>query len=162
MRLSTTDIYVLKALGYLGAQDRERFVGSEEISKGVGVNRTYLVRLLAALSGHGLVESKKGVGGGYRLPRPPQDIGLLEVMRAVDGPIAPLSCVSLNWPKACECQNQCNVRNKVWLQIRNAVIAVLSQATVADLATDFGNGLDYGLCLDHLLHPSDLITPREL
>ncbi|MDX2004217.1 MAG: Rrf2 family transcriptional regulator [Meiothermus sp.] len=157
MRLSNTDIYAFKALGYLGTQPPERFVGSEELSNATGVRRTYLVRILAALVGHGLVTSKKGAGGGYALPRAPHEINLRDVIRAVDGPIAPLSCVSLNWPKVCREERRCQARNAVWVRVRDAVLATLSAVSVADLAEDFRQGVDYTECLDHLLHSSELL-----
>jgi Rrf2 family transcriptional regulator, cysteine metabolism repressor len=157
MRLSNTDIYAFKALGYLGTQPPERFVGSEELSQVTGVRRTYLVRILAALVGHGLVASKKGSGGGYSLPRPAHEINLRDVIRAVDGPIAPLACVSLNWPKSCVCETQCHMRKAVWVRVRDAVLATLSAVSVADLAEDFRQGVDYSECLGHLLHSSELL-----
>lgn len=161
MRLSNTDIYALKALGYLGTQAEGIYIGSEDLSAAIGVRRTYLVRILAALANHGLIQSKKGVGGGYSLPKPPQEITLRDVLRAVDGPIAPLSCVSLNWPKSCPEENRCCARNRVWIRVRDAVLEALSQVTVADLADDFRQGIDYSSCLEHLLPPSELLMPRE-
>ena len=161
MRLSTTDIYVFKALGYLGTKPEGTYVGSEEVSSASGVGRTYLVRILAALCAAGLVESKKGAGGGYRLPRPPAEISLKDVMRAVDGPIASLACVSLNWPKSCEKEKKCRARSHVWLKVRDAVLEVLGETSVADLAIDFENGVDYSDCLEHLLTPSELLSARE-
>jgi Rrf2 family protein len=160
MRLSKTDIYAFKTLGYLGTQPPKRFVGSQELSKATGVNQTYLVRILAALVGHNLVVSKKGQGGGYALPRPAEEINLRDVIRAVDGPIAPLSCVSLNWPKVCSQETRCRVRSAVWLEVRNAVLQSLSRVSVADLAADIRQGVDYSECLDHLLPSSELLTRR--
>ncbi len=160
MRLSKTDIYAFKTLGYLGTQPPGRFVGSEELSKATRVRHTYLVRILAALVGHNLVVSKKGQGGGYALPRPPEEINLRDVIRAVDGPIAPLACVSLNWPKACAEENRCRARSVVWLKVRDAVLQSLGQVSVADLAADFQHGVDYSECLDHLLPASELLTRR--
>ncbi|GIW24417.1 Rrf2 family transcriptional regulator [Meiothermus sp.] len=160
MRLSKTDIYAFKTLGYLGTQPLERFVGSEELSQATGVGHTYLVRILAALVGHNLVVSKKGQGGGYALPRPPEEINLRDVIRAVDGPIAPLACVSLNWPKACTEEKRCRARSVVWLKVRDAVLQSLSQVSVADLAADFRQGVDYSECLDHLLPSSELLSRR--
>lgn len=160
MRLSSTDIYAFKALGYLGTQPQGRYVGSEEISAATGVRRTYLVRILATLSGHGLVASRRGVGGGYALPKKAEEISLRDVMRAVDGPIAPLSCVSLNWPKACGEQGRCRARSLVWLRVRDAVLEVMSSVSVADLAEDFRQGVDYDECLEHLLHPVELLAPK--
>ncbi len=160
MRLSKTDIYAFKTLGYLGTQPPGRLVGSEELSQATGVRHTYLVRILAALVGHNLVISKKGQGGGYALPRPPEEINLRDVIRAVDGPIAPLACVSLNWPKACEEEKRCRARSAVWLKVRDAVLESLSQVSVADLAADFSQGVDYSECLGHLLHSSELLGQR--
>lgn len=160
MRLSKTDIYALKTLGYLGNQPTKRFVGSEELSKATGVRQTYLVRILAALVGHNLVVSKKGQGGGYALPRPAEEINLRDVIRAVDGPIAPLSCVSLNWPKRCTEEQRCQARSTVWLKVRDAVLQSLSQVSVADLAADIQQGVDYSECLEHLLSSSQLLTRR--
>ncbi|WP_027882745.1 RrF2 family transcriptional regulator [Meiothermus rufus] len=160
MRLSKTDIYAFKTLGYLATQPLERYVGSEELSQATGVRHTYLVRILAALVSHNLVVSKKGQGGGYALPRPAEEISLRDVIRAVDGPIAPLACVSLNWPKACVEEQRCWARSQVWLKVRDAVLQTLSQLSVADLATDFKQGIDYSQCLEHLLPSSELLTRR--
>lgn len=153
MRLSATDIYAFQALGYLGTQPGERWVGSDAISRATGVARPYLVRILATLVASEVVVSKKGAGGGYRLERPADQITLRDVMRAIDGPVAPLACVSLNWHEPCEAETRCVARSRVWLRVRDALLAALAEASVADLAADFEQGLVYDLCLDHLLRP---------
>ncbi|MBS3932986.1 MAG: RrF2 family transcriptional regulator [Truepera sp.] len=154
MRLSSTDIYACQALGYLGIQPPGRWTGSDEISDATGVARPYLVRVLATLSAVGIVSSKKGVGGGYALSRQPEEITLRDVLRAIDGPVAPLSCISLNWHKPCAVEERCHARNAVWKRVRNALLAALAEVTVADLAADFAQRIDYSLCLDHLLSPN--------
>lgn len=154
MRLSATDIYAFQALGFLGTQERDLWVGSEQISESTGVARPYLVRILATLSSNGIVASKKGAGGGYSLARPAGEITLRDVMRAIDGPVAPLSCVSLNWHQPCVVEDRCRARNSVWIRVRDALLAALAEATVADLAADFEQGIAYEPCLDHLLRPS--------
>ncbi|HEX7003999.1 MAG TPA: RrF2 family transcriptional regulator [Trueperaceae bacterium] len=154
MRLSATDIYALQALGYLATGPSEKWVASEDVSQATGVARPYLVRILAALTANGIVESKKGVGGGYRLSRAPQEINLRDVMRAIDGPVAPLSCISLKWHQPCVVEEVCHARNSIWKRLRDAVLAVLAEFTVADLAIDFDQGVDYRPCLDHLLRPN--------
>ncbi|SRR5690625_152916 len=154
MRLSTTDIYALKALGYLAIQSPQRFIASEEVSRETGVARPYLLRVLSALGAHGIVVSKKGMGGGYMLSRPPEEINLRDVMRAIDGPVAPLSCISLKWHEPCIVEDRCHARNSIWRRLRDAVLEVLAQFTVADLAVDFRQGIDYSPCLDHLLRPN--------
>ncbi|MBB6097987.1 Rrf2 family protein [Deinobacterium chartae] len=154
MRLSTTDIYAFQALGYLGTQPLDRWVSSDEISESTGIARPYLVRVLAVLSGKGIVKSKKGIGGGYALSRKPHLISLCEVVRAVDGPVAPLSCISLNWHEPCVEEPRCHARTAVWQRIRDALLAVLGDVSVADLAKDFQQGVNYQPCLHHLLRPN--------
>jgi Rrf2 family protein len=161
MRLSSTDIYAFKALAYLGSLPNSTWAHADEIARKAGVPRPYLVRLLAALSGRGVIGSRRGVGGGYALSRPAGDITLLEVMRAIDGPIAALSCTSLNWPKACPEASRCRARGRVWTHVRDAIIAVLETTSVADLVEDAQAGVDYANCLDHLLRPHPLSYVRE-
>ena len=154
MRLSATDVYAFQALGFLGTQDAERWVPSEEISDSTGIHRPYLVRILAALSAKGVVRSKKGIGGGYALSRKPALISLCEVVRAVDGPVAPLSCISLNWHEPCSEEGRCHARASVYTRMRDAMLDVLGEFSVADLVTDARQGVNYGHCLHHLLKPN--------
>ena len=154
MRLSSTDVYAFQALGYLGLQQPDRWVSSDEISEHTGVARPYLVRILAALSAKGIVKSKKGIGGGYALARKPHLLSLCEVVRAVDGPVAPLSCISLNWHEDCVEQDRCHARNTVYRRMRDAMLAVLQEFSVADLVTDARQGVSYQHCLHHLLRPN--------
>jgi Rrf2 family transcriptional regulator, cysteine metabolism repressor len=153
MRLSTTDIYAFQALAYLGTQPLETWIGSDTISEITGIQRPYLVRILATLSSNDIIVSKKGTGGGYSLSKAAKDINLRDVMRAIDGPVAPLSCVSLKWGKECPEQDRCHARNHIWLRVRDAMLAALAEVTVEDLAVDFERGISYRLCLDHLLSP---------
>lgn len=154
MRLSATDIYAFQALGFLGTQPPGRWVGSDEISEATGVVRPYLLRVLAQLSSKGIVTSKKGTGGGYALSREAHLINLRDVVRAIDGPVAPLSCVSLNWHVACPEEGRCHAHGAVWERVRDAMLAALSEVNVADLAADFAQGVNYNLCLSHLLRPN--------
>ncbi|OLV18352.1 Rrf2 family transcriptional regulator [Deinococcus marmoris] len=159
MRLSATDVYAFQALGFLGTHspgpgDAARWVSSEEISEATGIHRPYLVRILAALGNKGVVKSKKGIGGGYALARKPALISLCEVVRAVDGPVAPLSCISLNWHESCPEEGRCHVRATVYTRMRDAMLGVLQEFSVADLVADSRQGVSYGHCLEHLLKPN--------
>jgi len=151
MRLSTTDVYAFQALGYLGTCDTECWMSSDDISSATGVARPYLVRILATLSSNEIIISKKGTGGGYALSRRAKDINLKEVMRAIDGPVAPLSCISLNWNEPCEEEKRCHARTAVWQRVRDAMLAALEEVTVDDLAIDFRQGNNYQPCIEHLL-----------
>jgi Rrf2 family transcriptional regulator, cysteine metabolism repressor len=161
MRLSSTDIYTLKALAHLGTLPDGTWTHADGIAQAAKIPKPYLVRLLAALSSRGIVASRKGAGGGYSLSRPAHEITLLEVMRSIDGPIAALSCTSLIWPKTCPESERCQARGRVWTRVRDAIIAVLESTSVADLVEDAKAGVDYALCLDHLLRPHPLSYNRE-
>ena len=154
MRLSATDVYAFQALAFLGRQDPERWVSSEEISEVTGIHRPYLVRILAALGSKGVVKSKKGIGGGYALARKPRLISLCEVVRAVDGPVAPLSCISLNWNEPCVEQDRCHARATVYTRMRDAMLNVLQEFSVEDLVIDARQDVSYRHCLEHLLRPN--------
>lgn len=154
MRLSSTDIYAFQALGFLGTQSRERWVSSDDINRATGIAKPYLVRILANLNHHNIVVSKKGVGGGYALAADAATISLKTVMRAIDGPVAPLACVSLNWHQSCPEEDRCQARSNVWERIRDVMLAALEDVTVADLAADFRQGTTYHACLERLLRPS--------
>jgi Rrf2 family protein len=154
MRLSSTDVYAFQALGYLGTRAWGVVTRSEEISGATGIARPYLARVLATLVASGLVLSKKGAGGGYLLARPAAAITLRDVVRAIDGPIAPLSCVSLNWHEACPEEARCHARSGIYARLRDVMLEALSHATVADLALDVEAGVDYRHCLAHLLSPA--------
>ncbi len=151
MRLSATDVYALQALGYLASRHVGGWTGSEAIAEATGIARPYLARVLATLVGSGILTSKKGAGGGYALGRDPSEIDLREVMRAIDGPVAPLSCVSLNWHERCELDESCHARTAVWTRVRDAVLDALAEVSVADLGRDYAEGRDYRPCLEHLL-----------
>ncbi|HKI56629.1 MAG TPA: Rrf2 family transcriptional regulator [Trueperaceae bacterium] len=153
MRLSATDIYAFQALGFLATRPAGRWVPSEAISAATGVARPYLLRVLAMLAGRELVVAKKGAGGGYALAGAAEDITLRDVMRAVDGPVAPLACVSLNWRVPCREEDRCHLRGSAWEKVRDRLLDVLADVTVEDLATDFRRGVSYDACLDHLLSP---------
>ena len=164
MRLSTTDIYAFQSLGYLGEKyqgpdqlkdgEAERWISSDEISEHTHIARPYLVRILAALTAKGVIKSKKGIGGGYALARRPRLISLCEVVRAVDGPVAPLSCISLNWGEHCVEEDRCHARNTVYRRMRDAMLSVLQEFSVDDLVTDARQGVSYSNCLEHLLRPN--------
>jgi len=151
MRLSTTDVYAFHALAYLGAQPSGAWATSEAISGATGVARPYLVRLLALLVAAGVLASKRGVRGGYALARPAAAIDLSAVVRAIDGPIAPLSCVSLNWYAPCAEEGRCHAQVSVHARIRDAMLETLGRLTVADLVVDRLRGVDYRNCVQHVL-----------
>jgi Rrf2 family protein len=97
--------------------------------------RPYLEQLVVSLREAGLVTSTRGAHGGYELSREPAEIKMGEVLRALEGPIAPMVCASEDPTHAgiCERTGFCNV-NHLWLTVRSAISTALDSITLADLA----------------------------
>ena len=90
---------------------------------------------MGELRNAGLIYSRKGAGGGYLLSKKPEDISLVQVLRLTDGPIAMVSCASLNYYHRCdECLDEasCGIRS-TFIFIRDACLQILSQKSIADL-----------------------------
>jgi len=97
--------------------------------------RKFLELILLELKNHGLLQSKKGKGGGYFLAKPPNAITVGQIVRIVDGPIAPLPCVSRTAYMKCEeCADErtCPIR-LVMKDVREATANILDSSTLADM-----------------------------
>ena len=133
--LSKKTQYAFKALIYLAEHSEEGPVLIADISKKKRIPLKFLENILLELRKAGLLESKKGKGGGYYFAVPPKDIPLSKVMRLLDGPIALLSCVSLNFYEKCKnCDEKVCGLNKVMILVRDANLKILEKKTVADIA----------------------------
>ncbi|MFB9994735.1 RrF2 family transcriptional regulator [Deinococcus oregonensis] len=152
MRISSLDVHAFQAVGYLAAHET-RWVTAAEICEHTVLSRAFLVRVLACLVRGGVVVSKRGSTGGYRLARLPAQVTLREVVQVLERPVAPLSCVSLSAPVPCVHQDDCGLRRDVFTELRDSTHAVLARFTAADLATDLQAGRSYSPCLNHLWHP---------
>src|SRR5262249_3761968 len=82
----------------------------------------------------GFVDARKGAEGGYTLNRPPREISLGQVVRAVEGPLSPIGCASVSGYHECGCPNpdQCGLRS-VWQDVRNAIAEILDHTTLQDV-----------------------------
>ena len=95
----------------------------------------FLETILLDLKRGGILGSKKGKGGGYYLLKHPEDTPLAQVIRILDGPIAPLPCVSLHFYERChDCNEAVCGLNRLMAEVRDANLAVLEQRSLADLA----------------------------
>lgn len=133
--LSKKTKYALHALTYLGKHREEKTVLIHDIAEEHGISHKFLENILLELKKAGLLGSKKGKGGGYYLIKDPQDIPLSKVIRLLDGPIAMLPCVSLNYYEPCaECKSEteCGI-NKVMLQVRDETLNILENKTLQDI-----------------------------
>ena len=106
-----------------------------EVADHEALPRPYLEQLVISLREAGLVRSTRGARGGYELARPPEDIRMGEVLRALEGPIAPMICASEDPTHAALCERTgfCNV-NHLWLTVRRAISGALDSISLADLA----------------------------
>ena len=134
MKLSTRGEYALRALLVLGLDYGPHVVRIQTISEDQKIPKRFLEQILNDLKSAGVVESKRGVTGGYRLARPPQNITLATVIRHVEGALAPISCVSERFYEKCSCPDEarCAIRS-VMKEARDAVVRVVESVTVAEL-----------------------------
>jgi Rrf2 family protein len=97
--------------------------------------RAYLEQLVMSLRDAGLVSSTRGARGGYELTRAPGEIRMSEVLRALEGPIAPMLCATDDPEHAltCDRSSRCTV-NVLWVRVRDAIAGALDSMTLADLA----------------------------
>lgn len=126
--------YALRALVSLARVERGETMMIGEISKAQSIPKKFLEQILLELKRAGFVASRRGRSGGYELIRAPEEIMFGEVLRLIDGPIAPLPCLSKIAYKKCEdCQNEgtCEIRH-VFERVTLATRAVLDSTTLAD------------------------------
>jgi Rrf2 family protein len=105
-----------------------------ELSKAEDIPIKFLEQVIQQLREAGYVQSERGKYGGYRLARPASKISIGAVVRLVDGPLAPISCVSQTAYKPCSCPDEahCGLR-MLMLDVRNAIAAILDRYTLADV-----------------------------
>lgn len=134
MKLSLRGEYALRALIVLGMNCHLPVVRIQEISEQQNIPKRFLEQILTELKSAGIVESKRGITGGYRLRLPPEEITLAAVIRHIEGPLAPVSCVSERFYERCSCPNedQCGIRS-VMKEVRDAIVKVLEGVTLAKL-----------------------------
>jgi Rrf2 family protein len=126
--------YALQALQYLAEHQNQGPVLISEIAEQKKIPLKFLENILLQLRKEGILESKKGKGGGYFLNLPPQKIPLARIIRLIHGPIAMLPCVSLYFYERCSnCdENNCGLHDTM-IEVRDATLKILEGKTVADL-----------------------------
>ncbi len=137
MRLSKRGEYGLRAminLAYAQNQSPGEMMQIKDISTQEKIPAKYLEQILLALKNAGLLQSRMGIGGGYYLARQPKDINLGQIFRVLDGPLAPVRCVSHMAYEPCSCPDErtCGLR-MVMGDVRNAIADILDNTTLADV-----------------------------
>ncbi len=135
MGISTKTEYATRALLDLALARTGAVVKTADIATRQRIPKKYLEQILLLFKKEGLLRSKPGLNGGYMLARPARQITMAEIVRAVDGPLAPVRCVSLTAYAPCTCPDEavCPLR-LVWQQARYAMAEVLEHVTLADVA----------------------------
>ncbi|WP_020178435.1 Rrf2 family transcriptional regulator [Methylopila sp. M107] len=126
--------YALKALVALARTESGKPCAIRDIAARERIPQSFLEQILIELRRAGLVESRRGKDGGYLLAAAPSEIGLGRVLRIVDGPLAPLPCLSRTAYRRCaDCPDEaaCTVR-AVFLEVYETTIAVMDRTTLAD------------------------------
>src|SRR5919202_961011 len=133
--LSNKAQYAFRALTYLVDRYDQGPVLISDIAKKKKIPLKFLENILLELKKAGILESKKGKGGGYYIAKDPHKILLADVLRLVDGPIALLPCVSLHFYERCKnCDEKNCGLNRVMIEVRDANLAILEKKTVADIS----------------------------
>ncbi|MEE9200108.1 MAG: Rrf2 family transcriptional regulator [Candidatus Brocadiales bacterium] len=139
MKLSKKTDYALRALLHLSLKYGKGSVQIKEISSTERLPNKFLENILLSLRKAGILQSRMGLKGGYSLARPPEKITLGEVVRILDGTIAPMGCVSRAEYESCpEEEIGCAIKS-VMQDVRDAVARVLDDTTLADLARRVGS-----------------------
>jgi Rrf2 family protein len=134
VKLSQRGHYALRALIVLGMNHSDSVVRIQSISTAQNIPKRFLEQILNDLKAAGFLESKRGIAGGYRLKMPPEKITLAEIVRLIEGPLAPVSCVSERFYERCTCpsEEKCGIRS-VMKEVREAIVKVLETVTLAQL-----------------------------
>jgi Rrf2 family protein len=133
--LSKKTKYGIKALTFLAKQEDRTPVAIAVISKSENISLKFLESILLTLRKNGILGSKKGKGGGYYLLKEPNEIQMTSIMRVLEGPIAMVPCVSLNFYEKCDdCpdENICTVHN-LMMQVRDSSLQIFRNTSLADL-----------------------------
>ncbi|MBB5688650.1 SUF system Fe-S cluster assembly regulator [Roseomonas alkaliterrae] len=132
LRLSKFTDYAVVVLTRLEEAEEGGVLTAPGLAAATGLGEPTVSKVLKILSHAGLVESRRGAAGGYRLTRPLSQMPLTEVIAAIDGPIALTACVDNSFG-VCDAEATCPVRGR-WDPVNDAIRRALSGISIADLA----------------------------
>ncbi len=134
MKLSKRGEYGLRAMVHLASCEPQASVQIKEIAASEQIPVKFLEQILLTLRNAGLLHSRMGIGGGYYLAHPAAQITLGQIVRVLDGPLAPIRCVSQMAYEPCACPDEktCGLRLAM-LDVRNAISDILDRTSLADV-----------------------------
>lgn len=131
MRISTKGRYALRMMLDLAQHAREQAVSLRDIADRQQVTTKYMESIMALLLQEGMVTSIRGKSGGYRLARPASDYTIYDILRAAEGELVPVACLS-NSPAGCEMRQHC-LTLPLWKELEETLSSFLKGKTLADL-----------------------------
>jgi Rrf2 family protein len=134
MKLSRKSDYALRGLVYIALHESDGLVRLKDLAKEENIPFKFLEGILRELANVGILRSKRGAGGGYVLNRLANQITLGQVFRLMDGPLAPINCVSKTAYAPCDCPNEatCGLRS-VMQDVRDSIAEIVDRTTLADV-----------------------------
>ena len=132
MRMSRKCDYALRALIRMGLEKRDGYYSIADIARAEEIPAKYLEQIFTALKNAGILSAKPGPSGGYRFRKAPAEITLIDIVRLIDGPVAPARCVSRTAYEACPREKVCALR-PVLSEVRDAIAAILDSITLEEV-----------------------------
>lgn len=132
MKISTKGRYALRLMLDIALTGSGQPVPLRDVAERQEISDKYLEQIVTQLGRAGLVRSVRGAGGGYLLTRPPAEYTVGEILRVLEGSLAPVSCATDG--SCCARMDRC-VTVEVWAKIQQAVAGVVDHITLADLVT---------------------------
>jgi Rrf2 family cysteine metabolism transcriptional repressor len=133
MKLSTRGEYAARAMLELALHHKEAPLHIRDISAAQDIPPRFLEQILLSLKRNGYLRSKKGPQGGYYLAKPSSEINVAEVIRVMDGPLAPIDCVSVTAHEFCPREDFCGLK-WLWKEVRDNIAEILENTSFEDLA----------------------------
>lgn len=146
MRISTKGRYGLRAIIDIAAHSGEGQIPIKEVARRQGISDNYLEQIIFPLKKAGIVQSVRGSQGGYLLARPAREITAGDVLRVLEGDLAPVECLAGGGDPNCDRATACSTIT-LWLKLRDAINQVVDSVSIQDLVDsvrenvelDFGN-----------------------
>ncbi len=135
MKLSTRGRYGLRAMIDIAQSKEASPIAIHSIAERQGLSERYLEQLMVPLKRSGLVKSIRGSQGGYLLGKDPDNITAGDIIRVLEGPLAPVNCISEINPETCERAENCITRT-LWIEVGDAITTVLDSYRLSDLARE--------------------------
>lgn len=148
LKISTKGRYGLEAIVDLAIHSNEGAVNLKSISERCGMSEAYILQIFLVLRRAGIVDSIRGAQGGYTLSRAPSEITVGQVLTALEGPLAPVACVTEKAEHTCERYGSCPTRG-FWEDMMHTLNEVANSITIEDLVNCYkesvfqSNEIDY-------------------